>query len=186
MVIGIDIDDTLTDTFSYFQQYVAEACGMPLEYLVEHDISYENIPSDWKMDIFTFARNYFDRIVPSTPAKEGAVEAVRELKRLGHRIVIITARSTRGYTDPYSTTRKELENIGVPYDRLICSWSKAEACLDEHVELYIDDNVDNVRNVASVDVDTILFSSRLNRNLNVPFRRAESWADILSYVKERS
>lgn len=183
MIIGIDIDDTLTDTFSYFQKYVAEGCNKPVEYLVENDISYENIPSDWGLDMFSFAKLYFDRIVPTTPAKEGAAEAVRELRRLGHRIIIITARSTRGYTDPYATTRAELENIGVPYDKLICSWSKAEACLEEHVDLFIDDNVDNVRSVAAVDIDTILFSSVINRKVSVPFRRAESWSDILSYVK---
>ena len=32
--IGIDIDDTLVDTFEYFQPLVAKLTGQPLEYLI--------------------------------------------------------------------------------------------------------------------------------------------------------
>ena len=46
MNIAIDIDDTLTNTFSYLQPYTAEYCKKPLEELVSNNISYDNTPKE--------------------------------------------------------------------------------------------------------------------------------------------
>ena len=48
MNIGIDIDDTLTNSFDFFQPYVAEYFNVGVDYLKENSISYSNFPDNWK------------------------------------------------------------------------------------------------------------------------------------------
>ena len=139
--IGIDIDDTLVDTFEYFQPLVAKLTGQPLEYLIENDISYENTPKEWGMDSLEFAHRFFDDYVPDTPAKDGAAQAVARLRKAGNRVVIITSRTNMLYKDCYYTSRLELANCGIEYDKLICTVDKGQACKDEKVDIMLDDLV---------------------------------------------
>ena len=46
MNIGIDIDDTLTNSFDYFQPYVAEYFNVGMDYLKENKVSYNKIFSE--------------------------------------------------------------------------------------------------------------------------------------------
>lgn len=110
MNIAVDIDDTLTESFDYFLPYVAEYFGVEEEKLKKQNISYCNLPKEWKKDELGFCKTYYDRIVPDTPFKPDAAWGIRKLREQGHRIVIITARTEALYTDPYRTTEEELAN----------------------------------------------------------------------------
>ena len=77
MDIGIDIDDTLTNSFDYFQPYVAEYFNVGVDYLKE----------------INFFRTYYDKVVAFTPFKKNASKVLNKLKELGHRIIIITGRT---------------------------------------------------------------------------------------------
>ena len=79
MNIAIDIDDTLTDSFDYFQPYVAEYFASDTETLRQRNISYSNLPEEWKRDELGFCRRYFGRVVPDTPFKPDAAASVRKL-----------------------------------------------------------------------------------------------------------
>ena len=56
MNIAIDIDDTLTESFAYFQPYVAEYFGAEPEKLRARNISYSNLPEPWKQDELGFCK----------------------------------------------------------------------------------------------------------------------------------
>ncbi len=182
--IGIDIDDTLVDTFEYFQPLVAKLTGQPLEYLVENDISYENTPKEWGMDSFDFAHRFFDDYVPDTPAKEGAAQAVARLRKAGNRIVIITSRTNMLYKDCYYTSRLELSNCGIEYDKLICTVDKGQACKEEKVDIMFDDLVFNCDAVSKVGTMAILFTSKENKNQESAFPRVESWKEALDLLEK--
>lgn len=51
MNIANDIDDTLTESFDYFQPFVAEYFGPTLEDLKTRNISYSNLPEEWKIAV---------------------------------------------------------------------------------------------------------------------------------------
>ena len=175
--IGIDIDDTLVDTFESFQPLVAKLTGQPLEYLIENDISYENTPKEWGMDSLDFAHRFFDDNVPSTPAKEDAAQAVARLRKAGNRIIIITSRTNMLYKDCYYTSRLELSNCGIEYDKLICTVDKGQACKEEKVDVMFDDLVFNCDAVSKVGTKAILFTSKENKNQESAFPRVESWKE---------
>ncbi len=180
--IGIDIDDTLVDTFEYFQPLVAKLTGKPLEYLIENDISYENTPKEWGMDSLDFAHRFFDDYVPDTPAKDGAAQAVARLRKAGNRVVIITSRTNMLYKDCYYTSQLELANCGIEYDKLICTVDKGQACLDEKVDIMFDDLVINCEVVSKVGTKAVLFTSKENKNEESPFPRVANWNEALKLL----
>lgn len=47
MNIAVDIDDTLTDSFDYFQPFVAQYFGADENELQAQNISYSNLPDEW-------------------------------------------------------------------------------------------------------------------------------------------
>lgn len=180
MTIGIDIDDTLTNTFEHLIPYVAAYCGRDEEELRRKGISYENIPPEWGFDHKVVWKAIFDTAVPLTPIKEGAREAMERIKAAGHRIVIVTARTNECYTDCYKTTLEELKNLSIPYDKLVCSYNKGEACLQEGIEVFLDDSVTNCRLTSSVGVKTYMMASRFNKEASLPsVKRVANWVEFL-------
>lgn len=108
MNISVDIDDTLTNSFDYFMPFIAEYLGVELSELKRRNVSYSNLPEEWRGNEVDFCRKYYDRIVSDTTFKPDAALGMRQLHELGHRIIIITGRSEPLYTDPYKTTIEEL------------------------------------------------------------------------------
>ena len=184
MKIAVDIDDTLTESFDYFQPYVAEFFGVGEKELKEKNISYANLPEEWKPRELDFCKAYYDKIVEFTPFKSDAAESVRRLKELGHEIVILTGRSKAFYTDPYETTRKELARGGIVYDELICTLDKASACKKAKIELLIDDLIANCEVANAAGIPALLFTSKANAGKQTLNRRIKSWTEAVSAVEE--
>lgn len=182
MNIAIDIDDTLTDSFVYFQPMVSEFFDIPLAFLRENDISYSNLPIELKPRELDFCKKYYDRTVVNTPFKEGASESVKKLINMGHRVVIITGRTTAFYTDPYKTTADELAAGNIPYDKLICTLDKGKACVDEKIDLIIDDLESNLDTAAALGIKTLLFESKANKKIKSRHKRVSDWGMVVDTV----
>ena len=182
--IAVDIDDTLTLTFQHFQPYVAEYFGADVEELRAKNISYENLPDAWQARQLDFYKAYFDRVVPDTPFKSDAAWGIHVLRALGHRIIIITARTTAFYADPYATTVEELRRGGIEYDKLLCTFDKANACVEEKIDVLIDDLPRNCEAVAAVGVSVINMISPVNRDMQMPYPRVKNWAEAVDAVRQ--
>ena len=182
MNIAIDIDDTLTDSFDYFQPFVAEYFGAELSELKKNNISYSNLPESWKKDELAFCKTYYDRIAADTPFKKDAAWGINQLRERGHKIIIITGRTSSFYTDPYKTTKEEMANGKIFYDKLIFTLDKAEACLRENISVLVDDLPVNCIAVSQKGISAIVFNSKGNRDIKTDFRRVEDWAGVLKAV----
>ncbi len=185
MNIAIDIDDTLTNSFDYFQPFVAEFFNADLEELKEKNISYGNLPDEWKSRELEFCKKYYDSTAALTPFKPDAKSGVDALKNDGHRIIIITGRTKAFYKDPYNTTREELENGNITYDKLICTLDKGKACRDEHIDILIDDMQKNCLSAEKAGVKAILFTSKANRDIPTSLTRADNWKQVLIIIREK-
>lgn len=179
MNIAVDIDDTLTDSFDYFLPFVAAYFGAPEAELREKNISYGNLPEAWKSRELDFCRACYDRTAVDTPFKPDAAWGVNRLREMGHRIVIITARTREFYTDPYKTTREELTKGGISYDTLICTFNKGEACEREQISLLIDDQPANCADAVTHGIPALLFDSKANRDAQSLCRRVKNWAEAV-------
>lgn len=184
MNIAIDIDDTLTDTFEYLMPFVAEFYKKDLTELQRNNISYSNIPKEWRRYEWDFEKSYYDKVVVRTPFKKDAARYVRLLHQMGHKIVIITGRTKEFYTDPYAITEEELKNGNIVFDKLICTLSKEQACLDEEIDVMIDDLPSNCDAVSSVGITPILFASQAKRDLNTEYVRVNQWVDVIEMIEQ--
>ncbi len=183
MNIAIDIDDTLTDTFEYLMPFVAEFYKKDLKELQRNKISYSNIPMEWRAYEWDFEKSYYDKVVVRTPFKKDAAKYVRLLQQMGHRIVIITGRTKAFYTDPYAITAEELKNGNIVYDKLICTLDKKQACLEERIDVIIDDLVSNCDSVSCVGITPVLFTSQANMDWNTEYVRVNQWGDVVGTIK---
>lgn len=152
MKIGIDIDDTMTDTFDYLMPYIADFFEVDIKYLKDNNISYSNISKEMKEREHEFARKYYDKVIPNTPFKPKVAEYIDKIKGLGHKIIVITARDKTLYTDEYKTTIEELKNNNIHYDKLICDFDKAKVCKNEKIDLFIDDSISNCNKVNELEL----------------------------------
>ena len=186
MNIAVDIDDTLTDSFDYFQPFAAEFFGADLESLKKRNISYSNLPAEWKSRELDFFRAYYDNVVENTPFKPNAASAIKKLKSAGHRIIIITGRTNDFYSDPYKTTEAELKNGAVVYDKLLCTLDKAEACRREKIDVIIDDLPANLKATEESGAYPILFCGKGNQGVKCDYAKAFDWNDAVRIVFEYS
>ena len=184
MNIGIDIDDTIMDTFDHVMPCVAEYFNASLEDLKKRNISYPNLPKEWKEKEIEFSKKYYDNVVPSTPIKPDASKYLKKIKQLGHTIIIISARDNRLYTDAYKTTYEQLKSNNVVYDKLFCTFDKAEKCKEEKVDLFIDDSIDNCKKINGMGIPVLLFNSKCNANIDTNFKRVTSWKQVYQLIKE--
>ena len=183
MKIGIDIDDTMADTFDYLMPYIAEFFDIDIKYLKHKNISYSNFPKEMKQRELEFAKKYYDKVIPSTPFKPKVAEYIDKIKELGHEIIVITARDKTLYNDEYKTTIEELKNNNIHYDKLICNFDKARVCQNENIDLLIDDSITNCNKVNELGIEAILFSSKGNVNDKTDLYRVDNWKEIYEKIK---
>lgn len=183
MKIGIDIDDTMTETFDYLMPYIAEFFEVDIKYLKHNNISYSNLPREMKKRELEFAKKYYDKVIPNTPFKPKVAEYIDKIKALGHEIIVVTARDKTLYTDEYKTTIEELNNNKINYDKLICNFDKAKACKTEKIELFIDDSIANCSKVNGLGIETILFNSKNNIKDKTTLYRVDSWKEVYEKIR---
>lgn len=184
MKMGIDIDDTMADTFDYLMPYIAEFFNVDIKYLKDNNISYSNLPKEMKEREFEFAKKYYNKVIPNTPFKAKVAEYIDKIKDLGHKVIVITARDKTLYTDEYKTTIEELKNNNIHYDKLICDFDKANVCKNEKIDLFIDDSITNCNKVNELGIETILFSSKTNIRDKNTFYRVNDWKEIYEKIRK--
>lgn len=185
LTIGIDIDDTITNTFDYLMPAVAEFFNMDLNYLKENNISYTSLTPQMKEQELEFARANFDKLIPNTPIKPDAAEYIRKIRKLGHKVIIITARNSLFYTDPYKTSSEYLTKNNVQFDELICTFDKAGICKEQNVDIFIDDSINQCNKVKEAGIKTLLFASKINIS-NEEHQKVYSWQDVYHYIANHS
>lgn len=122
MNIGIDIDNTITDTTPLLKEYckryndtvVKRGLKMHLDGFASYNL-YDWTPEE-NMD---FCIKYLEEVVMQSQVKENARETIQELKKEGHKIHIISSRAVPMFKTPYETTRKFLKEHEIIYDKLL-------------------------------------------------------------------
>lgn len=176
--IAIDLDDTITDTSIYLTKYLAEFFNMDIDYLINNEIYYIKLPEKLASKREEFERYAFRECLFDIPIKENAKKIINKLKKEGNKIIIITARDNTTFNNPFEQTKKQLDNLGVKYDKIICTRNKTKACKKEKIDVIIDDSMTNLNDVNNYVKTKILFTSNYNKKFNVPFIRANNWNEI--------
>ena len=165
MRIGIDIDETITDTIKSFNKVVKK-------YKLNLQADYDNI---WTKEAFKIISPYFLEILSNSPLKKGAKEAIEKLNEMGHELYIITARSNRYQDLIEEMTIKLINDNNLKFKEIYFSQDiKSDLAKKLNIDLMIDDSIDVYNNMKKEGIDCILFKDKI-----------KNWEDVLEYVKRK-
>lgn len=186
MRIGIDIDDTITNSWDVLAKEYAKIFDVPETILIDSIPYYNNIiKTKYTLE------EYFEKVipindilVPNLPLKENVKEVIDKLYELGHIVFFITARGKEN-TDAYKTTKEYLDKHNIRYEKLILGIkSKAEACIDESIDLMIDDSIKHCKAVSAAGIEVLMFETKYNKEY-IEFKHIKNWNEIYEYIKSR-
>lgn len=166
MNIGIDIDNTITDTLpklkEYCQKYNDEFVKRGLE-MHENGYSSFNL-YDWtKEENMEFCVKYLEEAVLQATVKPNAREVIEKLKNDGHTINIISSRVTPMFKTPYETTEKYLKENGIVYDKLLVgSVNKLQVCSENKIDIMMEDEPHYIEALAEI-IPVIVFEYGYNK-----------------------
>lgn len=191
MRIGIDIDDTLADTtphviplYMEFDKKYAHGKGITKPHRKHNDAF------DWTLEeIHNLRDNYIDDIVSSIPAKRDASKYVNLIKKLGHTIIIITARTKDYYRDPYGVSISWLKKNNIPFDDIKADLLyKGEVCIEAKIDLFIDDSFGQASYVAeNLKIPVLMPVDDYNKDKECDgITKVNSWEEIYNIVFEKT
>lgn len=184
MIIGVDLDDTIINSFEDLMPFFAEYFGLDLKFCKENNYSYNNFPEELKDKKSEFIRYLQERkLLSKISIKEGASQVLKELHELGCRIIIITSRNDNILPNAFLETKSFLEHNEITYDRLYCDHDKHKILLAEGVDLFIDDSIKGLIYNKDACKYHILFSSIINQQEESDFSRASSWIEVRDIVE---
>lgn len=185
MKIGIDIDDTITDSyevmFNYAQEFTIHTLGRSGDIIDNNGIDnhcYARVLHNWTLEEETkFWNQYYKDIIKEVKPKTLAAEYIRKLKEEGHTIILITARFKVEEFDVGELTKKWLEQHQICYDKLIIdAEDKLTIAKQEQLDVFIDDSYSNCNRILKSDAKVYLMDSRLNKQFqNEKIKRIYSW-----------
>src|SRR3954451_19871667 len=138
MKIAIDIDSTLHHYWDQFAEVAQRRHGVDLPYQEQHTWGVHVLEPEQVRAVVmeTHGEDYVAAAVPYP----GAIEAVTRWHEAGHWIHITSHRSTVAH----EATALWLEQHGIPFDDLYCSYDKVTRCEELGVDLLVDDSPVNI------------------------------------------
>lgn len=189
MNIGIDIDDTINDLTSILVKYASEYNkATKIEHVIQpHEWEFEKAFGWDESNIKEFLEKHFHKAYIDAKPKEHSVEIIKKLKEEGNQIIIITARSDEEVKNAHYYSEEWLKKHDIPYDKLISnSYDKARKCIENNVDLFIDDRITHCENVyENAKIPVYLFDSEYNKNHeNTNFKRVFSWLEVYNEIQK--
>ncbi len=186
MIIGVDIDDTLS-------HFVEPNIQTALKYINENNLNCKMINNkayyfaemfDWsREDCNKFWTQESDNMIATAPVRENASDVIKRMRNNGHKVIIITARSKEFHTNPYQISVDWLKKNDIPYDELLIGYkNKANICLEKKVDLFIDDSPQVLREIKEKGIDTLLMKN-FHNDFVTDLRLVSNWSDIEDYIK---
>ena len=182
MRIGIDIDGVMVNIEEFMLDYGSK-------YFIRQNVNLV-APDGYDIhDIFDVSKEYEDefwdkfiQIYLKKRPREFVGEVIRKLKSDGNKIFIITARSTE---NKYISAKKMqedtiawLKEYNIDYDEIIFTSDKVSACVDNHIDLMIEDSNSNIKAISEI-LPVIVFDAKYNKSANGRnIYRAYTWYDV--------
>ena len=187
MRIGIDLDDTITKTEEILFKYAKI-------YNKEEKILFNINREEWNLtkafgwneeNIKEFFSKYLKSIYEEAEIKENAKEKINVLKDDGNKIIIITARDTKSLKEVHEVCKDWLINNKINVDKIVVDGEdKAQKCLENKIDIFIDDNICNCENVYNnLKIPVLLMNSRYNKDYQNPkIKRVYNWNEIYNEI----
>ena len=188
MRIGIDIDNVISNFNEVLlNEYLLHDKELNNNGIINKNADYiRKGMFDWSSEEEeSFYKNNIERIAKSLTVIDGAKEYIDKLKADGYFIYIITGRDNGEYTDPYNMTKEWLNIYNIYYDKLILTnahnkHEKAIKCLENSIDIMIDDSVSICKVCIESGITTILMDTPYNKYSNI--KRVYDWQEFYEFV----
>ena len=197
MKIGIDIDDTIANSFETVfadsQKFDIEVVGNngALRNMGKaQDHHYMETIYNWsEQQAEQFWITYLMKYITKSQPKEDAPSVIQKLKEQGHKIYIITSRyENEIYPNVINPTKEWFTKNKIPYDELVINvQEKAKACKEHDIDLFIDDSITHCRNIQKEGIKTLVYTTSMNQAIEVEkegLTRAYSWTQIYYIIQK--
>ncbi len=188
MNIGIDIDNTITNTAPILKKYCKEYNDTVVKRGLEmHETGAASFDLyDWTQEEnMDFCVKYLEEVVLQAEVKENAKEVIQKLKDEGHQINIISSRAFPMFKTPYETTEKFLKEKGIVYDKLLVGKiEKRSSCVENQLDVLIEDEVKYI-NEMSEFMNVFVFDAVYNKQCSGKnITRVYNWIEVYDKIKE--
>ncbi len=185
MKIGIDVDGTLTNWHKFkirsAKRYIKKN-NLPFRLINSNEYDLKDI-FNWHREIKEkFWKENGEKIVAKVPIKRGALNAIKRIRAMGHKIFIISNRNNNDFFDPLNVTLMWLNKYKVPYDK-VCVGNKYRDCIDNKIDVFIDDLPSELEKLSQIGIRTILINENYNRMATGEFKRVKLWRSIPIIIK---
>jgi uncharacterized protein len=172
--IALDIDSTLHHYWDLFRSVVHARFGVDLAYEEQTGWGITQIPQDVLRA--AVMETHSDENIAGAEPYPDAVETVREWHGAGHWIHITSHRAE----SCAPATARWLEEIGLPFDDLHCSYDKVTRCVELGVDVLVDDSPVNLERGRAEGILGATIQHPWNRELEGEegLVIARDWADL--------
>lgn len=136
--IALDIDSTLHHYWDLFRAVVHDRFGVDLAYEDQTDWGITRIPEEYVRE--AVRETHSDENIASAEPYPGAVATIRAWHEQGHWIHVTSHRATACAP----ATARWLDEVGIPFDDLHCSWDKVTRCVELGIDVLVDDSPVNL------------------------------------------
>ncbi len=191
MIIGIDIDNTITHTTEmilHYAQIYGKEQGLNTipdmrHYYLEDILGWDRQIAD------DFLNAHLGQIYHDMQPKEQAIEVINHLKK-EHELILITSRN-RQFPEVEEVTVSWLKRNGLFYDRLILNttsnmhfFNKLEVCRENQVDIMIEDHYKLVSEISPF-LPVIMFDYPYNSHLRSDnIIRVKHWNEVKQWVDQ--
>ena len=194
MNIGIDIDDTISETYAtlleYAQKYtIEELKRSPIikSFNTEDHLYIENMHNWNENETARFWKKYYEEIIKKVNIKTFAANIIKELKESGDKIFLITARWNLKDNNIEQITKDWLKENNVKYDKLIINAKeKLKFVKENNIEIFIDESCRNCKDIEyNSNAKVFIMDTRVNQNLeDEKITRVYSWPHLYKEIKK--
>ena len=144
--IAIDIDSTLHHYWDLLERIARERYGVELPYAEQRTWGITKL--EHEQLVACVRESHSEENILAGEPYPGAVAAVRAWHEQGHWIHITSHRAVASY----EATARWLDEIGLPWHDLHCSYDKISRCVELGIDVLIDDSPVNIERAREVDI----------------------------------
>ncbi len=190
MKIGVDLDGVIFDSEKLYRVYAElyDILELKRNSIVENrEVKFQQRYNWTQEEIDYFFSKYQKEILTDAPFMPGAIKVLKMLKEEGHELIVITA---RGGTDRKSIdlTKQILKDNNMDiFDKYYwITENKDEICVQEKVDLMIDDSNIKCKSISDRGIKTIYFKDAPNFEMkeNENLKTLYNWGEVYRYIKE--
>lgn len=188
MNIGIDIDGVILDSEKVFRT-IAELYNtikFNNRSIRKYDEPRIQEKYNWtEEEIQEFADKYFVECSKKANLMPYVKEVIKLLKQDGHKLIIITARG-KDKKEMRAVVEEKFKKENLNFDAY--HWAreeKADICMQEKIDIMIDDNYNNCLAIANKSIKTLYFRDAGIREIkdNAYITEVHNWGEIYKYIK---